>query len=115
MRFTCESRQPRRRSIVVLLCTALGLAWPLSMPAQSDVYVYPAGCFDAYGRPLDPDPSNPAVSANPDCQPPQADAAVRGARSGAAPAAGAPSMQRGSINLPPTPVPVPGGIGVMSP
>jgi hypothetical protein len=100
----------------VLLCTALWLTWPTQVPAQSDVYVYPAGCFDAYGRPMNPDPANPSNSADPACQPPSSGAVIRGSRSGnAAPARGGPSMQPGSINLPPTPVPVPGGMGVMTP
>lgn len=115
MRFIRQSRQRRRRSVGVLLCTAMGVAWPLWVPAQSDVYVYPAGCFDAHGRPFDADPSNPTMSANPACQPPRTGAAIRGSRSGTTPAAGAPTLQSGSINLPPTPVPVPRGIGVMNP
>jgi hypothetical protein len=99
-----------------LLLAAIGSAWPLAVPAQPDVYVYPAGCFDAHGRPLEPDPANPAASIRRDCRPPEGDTTLlQGSRTGAKPADGAPSMQPGSINLPPTPVPVPGGIGVMNP
>lgn len=105
----------RTRCVSALLCAVLSLAWPMSVPAQQDVYVYPAGCFDAYGRPLKPDPANPSMSLDPTCRPPGDGAIVRRSRSGAAATPGAPSMQRGSMNVPPTPVPVPAGIGVMNP
>lgn len=116
MRITRQPGRPRF-STRVLLSAVLLLTWPMQVPAQSDVFVYPAGCFDAYGRPMSPDPANPSYSADPACQPPSSGAVVRGSRSGsgAAPARGGPSMQSGSINLPPTPVPVPGGMGVMNP
>ena len=110
-RKTRRLRMLRPAGVWAVLCAA----WPLAAPAQSDVYVYPAGCFDAYGRPLNPDPAEPARSVDPACQPPDRGAIMRGSRSGAPSAAGSPSMQPGSINLPPTPVPVPGGIGVMNP
>ena len=109
---------PDRRSLraTALLCAVLSLSWPLSAPAQPDVYVYPAGCFDSYGRPLKADPNNPANSIDPACRPPGEGAIVRGSRSGASPGGnGGPSMQPGALNLPPTPVPVPAGIGVMNP
>jgi len=84
-----------------------------SAPAQSAsdgaaVFVYPAGCYDAAGRPVNPDPANPARTADPACQPPSG-AVVQGRRS----AGGEGSMVPGSINRPPLPVPVPDGIGVM--
>lgn len=84
-----------------------------SAPAQSasdsaPVFVYPAGCYDAAGRPVNPDPANPARTADPGCQPPSG-VVVHGRRS----AGGEGSMEPGSINLPPLPVPVPDGIGVM--
>jgi hypothetical protein len=99
----------------VLLFATLSLAWPMAVPAQSDVYIYPAGCFDAYGRPLNADPADPSKSRDSGCQPPGGGVVVRGSRGAAASPPGSPSMQPGSINLPPTPVPVPGGIGVMNP
>lgn len=116
MRITPKAPDRRRSPMPVLLCTAWCLAWPMSVPAQSDVYVYPAGCFDSYGRPLDPDPANLAKSLDPACQPPDSGTLMRGGRTGSSAAPGSgPSMQPGSINLPPLPVPVPGGIGVMNP
>jgi hypothetical protein len=105
----------QRSRALAMLCAALWLTWPIAVPAQSDVRIYPAGCFDAHGRPLRADPSNPANSADPACQPPDAGSVIQGGRSAAPPPAGVPTMQRGSINLPPTPVPVPAGIGVMNP
>lgn len=66
---------------------------------EQGVYVYPAGCYDAAGRPLRPDPA---------CQP-AGPTRVRGRRGPAAD----PVLAPGSINLPSTPVPVPGGIGVL--
>jgi hypothetical protein len=116
MRITPEVPDRPRASARVVLCTVSCLAWPMPVPAQSDVYVYPAGCFDSYGRPLKPDPADLAKSLDPACQPPDSGTLMRGSRSGSPPAPGSgPSMQPGSINLPPMPVPVPGGIGVMNP
>ncbi|TDU26830.1 hypothetical protein DFR24_3861 [Panacagrimonas perspica] len=74
------------------------------------VSVYAAGCYDAAGRPVNPDPANPGRSVDSACQPPSG-AMVQGGRSAAA--TGEASMERGSINRPPLPVPVPDGIGVM--
>lgn len=79
-------------------------------PDGAPVFVYPAGCYDAAGRPVNPDPAYPARSVDSACQPPSG-ATVQGGR--AAPATGEASMERGSINRPPLPVPVPDGIGVM--
>lgn len=103
----------RMHHLLLIAATVLGGTVPSW--AQSDMRVYPAGCFDRYGRPLNPDPANPANSADPSCRPPDSGVVMRGAQPGAtSPSAGAPSMQPGSVNLPPTPVPLPGGIGVMS-
>jgi hypothetical protein len=108
----CDLRDLRAR---VVLSAMLSLWWPTATPAQADVYIYPAGCFDAYGRPLNADPADPSRSRDASCQPPSGGVVMRGSRGGAAPSPGSPSMQPGSINLPPTPVPVPGGLGVMNP
>lgn len=84
-------------------------------PAQSaaeagPVYVYPAGCYDRAGRPVNVDPTNPERSADPACQPPSG-TVVRGRPS--LPGDGQGTMEPGSINRPSLPVPVPDGIGVM--
>ena len=81
----------------------------VSGPSADDVFIYPAGCYDKAGRPVNPDPGNPSRSASAACQPPSG-GVVQGNRT--APAAGGPSVDRGSINPPPLPVPVP-DIGVM--
>lgn len=86
-----------------------GSAPAQSAPDGAPAFIYPAGCYDAAGRPVNPDPANPGRTADPACQPPSG-AVVQERRS--APG-GEGSMERGSINLPPLPVPVPDGIGVM--
>ena len=78
---------------------------------QGDVFVYPAGCYDREGRPVNPDPASPSRSADPACQPPTGTVVQGRPRGTGAP--GEASMEAGSINRPPLPVPVPDGIGVM--
>ena len=79
-------------------------------PGIDEVFVYPPGCYDGAGRPVNPDPANPGRSADPGCQPPSG-TVVQGHRP--AGASGEGTMVRGSINRPPLPVPVPDGYGVM--
>lgn len=79
--------------------------------ADGNVFVYPAGCYDREGRPFNPDPASPSRSADPACQPPSGTVVQGRARGTGAP--GEASMEAGSINRPPLPVPVPDGIGVM--
>ena len=98
---------------VVRLSPTIKSSAPASPGEQAggEVFVYPPGCFDREGRPINPDPALPSRSADPSCQPPSGTVMQGRARSTGAP--GEASMEAGSVNRPPLPVPVPDGIGVM--
>ena len=79
-------------------------------PDRPHSYIYPAGCYDAAGRPVQADPANPEWSADPACRPPQG-AIVQGRRPSGS--SDGPVLDQGSINLPPLLIPVPSGLGVL--
>ncbi len=87
-----------------------------STPAPSgvdEVFIYPPGCYDRAGRPINVDPANPGRSADAACQPPSG-TVVQGRRGPDGPIApGETHMERGSVNRPPLPVPVNDGYGVI--
>lgn len=92
-----------------ILCAGLVAVGPGI--AQDDVFVYPPGCYDAAGRPLRADPADLHRPVDPACLP--GSSVLQQHRAGSGAARSGPVMEPGSINLPPTPVPVPSGIGVM--
>jgi hypothetical protein len=69
-----------------------------------------AACYDEFGQPLQPHPANPALSGDPRCHAPR-ETVVRRSRSPQSRSSD-PVLEEGTISLPRTPVPVPGGIGV---
>lgn len=73
---------------------------------QEAVVVYPAGCYDEFGRPARPHSANSSVSGDPACY--GRPAPVQQRRRSVAPA----SDPMSGVGLPRTmPLPVPGGIG----
>ena len=97
---------------VVRMSPTVRSAAPAAAGADA-VFVYPPGCYDEAGRPVNPDPANPGRSADPGCQPPSG-TVVEGRRGPDGPIApGETHMEPGSISRPPLPVPVPDGIGVI--
>lgn len=66
-------------------------------------------CYDSFGEPV---PEEQVVASRRAGQPPCGEYyVIQRRRTG--PTLGGPTMEPGSINLPPSPVPLPGGMGVM--